>query len=282
MELLRRRGLTETDCVALIEAVGRDPDASERITNLRTGPVAGDSESAALERGLLLQTVAGYGSLFSRASMGESVLQCLANELHFLATPDAQDAAKLVAPSDAFIAMAKLVTLRRFPAGQLQFELSGIPLSWMLRLGPRRLTRLCFFLTRHHCGRGPFFFHHLAWRRKNRLFLLEREQNRSYWRIAQSLALHPEVKGLLTESWLHSPETFRVSPHLAWLNRPFLEHDGLVVVLGPAREASGVVTGSPERKRLVEEGRFRPTTAMVIWPRAAMLEWAQQHPELGT
>lgn len=99
--------------------------------------------------------------------------------------------------------------------------------------------------------------------------------------MAQSLALHPEVKGILTESWLHSPETFRISPHLAWLNRPFLNHGGLVVEIGTASEASGVFTGSRERKRLYDEGKFRPTTAMAIWPRAAVLDWAMSHPELA-
>jgi hypothetical protein len=177
--------------------------------------------------------------------------------------------------------MAKVVTLRRFPAGQLHIERSGIPRSWLARLGPRRLARVLIFLARHVGARGPFFFHHLAWRRKNRFLLLEKEQNHSYFRIAQSLALNPEVVGLATESWLHSPETLRVSPHLAWLNRPFNEHGGMVVVIGEASESSGVFTGSAERRRLYEEGRFRPTTAMVIWPRAAMLQWARNHPELA-
>jgi hypothetical protein len=93
--------------------------------------------------------------------------------------------------------------------------------------------------------------------------------------------LHPEVRGLATESWLHSPETFRVSPHLAWLNRPFEEHGGIVIVLGAASESSGVFTGSAVRRRLYDEGQFHPTTALVIWPRAAMLRWAASHPEFA-
>ena len=33
---------------------------------------------------------------------------------------------------------------------------------------------------------------------------------------------------MITASWLHSPDTFAVSPHLAWLNRVFLENGGHV------------------------------------------------------
>lgn len=281
-DVLRHRGFSPSDAKAMIEQVGRDPEAAKRIAAFRESLFGERASNAVLERCLLLQTAAEYGGSFARASMGEGVLSCLADELRFLSMPDDQEAAKLLAPSDHFVTMAKIVTLRRFPAGQLHFERSGIPLSWSTRLGPRRLTTLLLFLLRRTRGRRPFFFHHLAWRRGNRLFLSEREQNRSYWRIAQALALHPDVKGLLTESWLHSPDTFEVSSHLAWLNKPFLEHGGLVLRLGAASADSGVFAASRERRRLYAEGRFRPTTAMVIWPRAAMLEWAANHPELGT
>jgi hypothetical protein len=278
---LRRLGFRPTDAVRAMEQVGTGADALNRITTLRELVGTTHARHAMLERCLLLQSVVEYGERIARAPVGESVLSCLADELRFLARPDDDDAEKLLAPSDSFVAMAKIVTLRRFPAGQLQFERSGIPLSWFARLGPRRLTTLLRFLLRTTRGRTPFFFHHLAWRRWNRLFLLEGEQNRSYWRIAQSLTLHPEVKGLLTESWLHSPDTFQVSSHLAWLNKPFLEHGGLILVLGEAPANSGVFTASRKRKRLHAEGRFRPTTAMAVWPRAAMLEWAMKHPEFG-
>lgn len=277
---VRSQGVAASDCVAMIEQVGGQSGAADRIANFRKVISQEAASAATLERYFLLQTVAQYGARLCGLRMSESVLRCLADELRFLAAPSTRDSARLLAPTDGFIAMAKIVTLRRFPAGQLHFEQSGIPLSWFARLDPRRLTRLIVFLARHVRGRGPFFFHHIAWRRKNRMFLSEEEQNRSYYRIAQSLALHPEVRGLMTESWLHSPDTFRVSPHLAWLNEQYAEHGGLIVILGEAEESSGVFAGSSQRKKLYEEGRFHPTTAMAIWPRAALIEWAKNHPEL--
>jgi len=278
---LRALGLSESHCVELIEEVGLQPDAAERVARLRAELSIADAQDTALEHCLLLHTAVAHRTRLIELVMGKSVLHHLADELLFLAAPPPQDRKYLSAPSPSFVAFAKIVTARRFPAGQLHFEVSGIPLSWLLHLGPRRLTRVLFFLARNGGARRPFFCHHLTWRRKNRMMLVESEQNRSYYRIAQSLALYPRVKGLLTESWLHSPDTFSVSPHLAWLNTPFLEYGGLVVVLGAAEESSGVFTASAKRRQLYDEGRFRPTTAMVLWPRAAMLAWASAHPEYG-
>jgi len=279
---LRSLGLSDAECVALVERVQDGPGASDRIVGVRAAISIDAAPPAAIEQCLLLHTAVSYRSRIEQLSMSQGVLRLLADELRFLADPPERDRPYLLAPTPSFVGLAKMVTLRRFPAGQLQFELSGIPLSWFPRLAPWRLTKVIAFLARHAGGkRRPFYFHHVAWRRQNRLFLTESEQNSSYVRIAQSLALHPEVKGLLTESWLHSTETFRVSPHLAWLNKPFHEAGGLVVRLGDASESSGVFEGSAQRRQLYEEGRFRPTAALVIWPRSAMLAWAARHPEFA-
>jgi hypothetical protein len=280
-DALRKQGFHEAECANLIAEVGSQPGAVQQVAQLRDKIWSGDVPSSDIERCLLLHTVHRRRGEIMRLRMGDGVLRCLSDELRFLADPLERDAVQLRAPSDNFVSMAKIATLRRFPAGQLQIERSGIPLSWLARVGPRGLTILLPFLARRTHGRRPFFFHHIAWRRKNRLFLLEIEQNRSYYRIAQALESHPAVRGLLTESWLHSPDTFGVSPHLAWLNKPFAENGGLILTLGFASESSGVFTGGGERRRLYEQGKFRPTTAMAIWPRAAMLDWARSHPELA-
>ncbi|MGH9349370.1 MAG: hypothetical protein ACRD26_19140, partial [Vicinamibacterales bacterium] len=182
---------------------------------------------------------------------------------------------------NSFAAMCKVATLRRFPAGQLHWELSGLPRSWLLRVDPRALPRVWFYVAAKLRGCAPAFFIHLNANRRDRFALLERESNRSYFRMAQSLALQPHVKGLVASSWLHSPDTMRVSPHLTSLNRVFLEHGALVTTMGPAAPDCGVFDRSPERRRLYENGAFRPTTGLVIWPRDAMLRWADTHPEYG-
>ena len=124
------------------------------------------------------------------------------------------------------------------------------------------------------------FFPHLNANRRNR-WLTEGESNRSYYRMAQSMRLQPEIKGLVASSWLRSPATLKVSPQLAWMNRTVLDHGGLVVTMGPADPGCGVLERSPERQRLYEAGLFQPTIGLAVWPRQAMLDWADAHPELA-
>jgi hypothetical protein len=180
----------------------------------------------------------------------------------------------------SFVAMARIATLSRFPAGQLDWEVSGIPRSWLLKVPVRVLPRLATSIAFELRGFGPAYFSHLNPNRRNQGILLERESLRSYHRMARSMERQPHVRGLITASWLHSPDTFLVSPHLAWLNRVFLENGGRVLPLGPVAADCGVLHRSPERQKAYDEGTFRPTQALVIWPRAAMLSWARGHDEL--
>ena len=86
---------------------------------------------------------------------------------------------------------------------------------------------------------------------------------------------------IVASAWFRSPDTHRVSPHLSWVNRVVLDHGGFVAVHGPADPACGVFARSTTRRRLYEAGSFRPTLGLVIWPRRAMIAWADAHPELA-
>ncbi|MEO6236995.1 MAG: hypothetical protein ABIQ52_08345 [Vicinamibacterales bacterium] len=180
----------------------------------------------------------------------------------------------------SFVCMARISTLSRFPAGQLDWEVSGIPRSWLLRVPTRRLHRLAAAILFELGGLGPAFFSHVNPNRRNQGILLERESLRSYHRMARTMARQPEIRGLITASWLHSPDTFAISPHLSWLNAVFLENSGHIIPLGRVDVESGVLHRSPERQQAYEAGSYTPTEALVIWPRHAMLAWAAQHEEL--
>lgn len=177
-------------------------------------------------------------------------------------------------------ALAGCAALTRFPAGQLDWEISGLPRSYLLRMPFQDLPRVCRTIVRDLRGLRPCFTAHMGVRRYSLLFV-EAESHRSYHRMARSMTLQPDVKGLLMAAWLHSPETIRVSAHLAWTNRTPLAHGATLTDLGPASPSDGFLTGSPERQRLFEAGRYRPTIGMIIWPRPALLAWAAAHPEFG-
>jgi hypothetical protein len=191
---------------------------------------------------------------------------------------------KLPEPFDlaraSFIAMGRIATLSRFPAGQLDWEVSGIPRSWVGKVPRRSLPALFAAVVFELGGFQPAFFSHINPNRRNQGLLLERESLRSYHRMARTMEQQPSIKGLITASWLHSPDTHAVSPHLAWLNTVFTENGGRVLPLGPAEADSGVLHRSPERQQAYDAGTFKPTESLVIWPRKAMLAWAAAHDEL--
>jgi hypothetical protein len=181
----------------------------------------------------------------------------------------------------SFVAMGRLATLSRFPAGQLDWEVCGIPRPWLFKVPWSRFPRLVSAIAFELRGFGPAFFSHINPNRRNQGILLERESLRAYHRMARSMELQPEIRGLITASWLHSPDTFAISPHLKWLNDVFLQSGGHVFRLGRADVESGVFHRSPERRQAYDAGTFKPTEALIVWPREAMLAWAAGHEDLS-
>jgi hypothetical protein len=206
----------------------------------------------------------------------DRVKQLFADEFQFFAHPPAAWVSRFRSDDVCFREMARIATLRRFPAGQFHFEISGFPLSWLARTHQPWRT---LYLIGRMGGFSPLFELHLNDRRKNRMVLLEKEANISYYRAALSIQKQPAVRGLMLASWLFCESTAQVSPHLAWLPRTPRSAGALIVDLGPAAADSGFQTGSEERCRLYAQGVYRPRTACVLWPRKSLREWADRHPE---
>lgn len=173
---------------------------------------------------------------------------------------------------------AKLATLRRFPAGPMEWEVSGIPRSWLLKAGFDSPRMLAFIATRLG-GFRPCFFMHVAPRPRNRALVLEKEVMRSWHRMARSLALQPAMRGILAHAWFHDPRAVADNPTLEPLNRPFTKFGGAIVLLDRAAEDSGVLEGNARRRAEYQEGRLSYRMGIAMWPRADVLAWAEAHPE---
>ena len=278
-EALGRLGVGEAEQLALVRASvdtleSRQPVAAlaERVTAL--GVATAD---AAVERWLLLLSALRHLDAMAKLPVSESVKREFCREFDYFAAPPAKVRPEFGALRPDFPGMSRLASLRRFPAGQAHFVTSGLPRSWLLK--PKGLDKLklaAFTLARLR-GVAPMFFLHMSWKKK--LVLSEKEQYRSYYRIAETMKLQPEIRGIAGASWFHSPDTFRVTPHLEWVNRVFLENGGFVTIIGPAHPTGGVFQNDVHRRRLWEAGQFQPTTGLALWPRRAVLAWAAAHPE---
>ena len=183
--------------------------------------------------------------------------------------------------SNNFSRAAKMATLRRFPAGAMEWEVSGIPRSLFLQMPFPANVRCLSFVLCHLGGREPCFFMHVPPSPRNRAMSIPKEVNRAYYRIVRSMQLQPAVRALLACAWFHDPAAVRDYPHLDVLNEPFVRHGGLITLLGTAPADSGVQAGNAQRRADYLAGKIHYKYGFGIWPRDAAIRWADAHSELG-
>lgn len=280
---LSELGASEDMTFGLVQRATEDPRTVEGIKTLHARLLAEGPETppGTFERVVLLRAFKRSLDALPAARVSEPVQRLICEEVRYLINPPPAVARRYDVQRNSLVGFCKLATLRRFPAGQLTWEISGIQRSWLLRARPRDLPRVWSHVAMRFRGLRPLFVPHLSATRKDRTALLERETNRAYYRMATTMALQPEVRGLAAGGWLHSPDTMAVSPHLTSFNRLFMDNGALITTIGPADPDCGVFYRSPERRKLYDEGKFKPTIGLVLWAREDMLAWAAAHPELA-
>jgi hypothetical protein len=273
---LRGMGVDDAALCASITEVDERPETRAVLQQLR-GKILGPDMSLNLylvEHYALLVAASHSMTRLATLPVPGDVTQLFLQEFARLANPQKSDLNYFDAEGNSFAAVCKLVTLRRYPAGQFHWEVSGLERSSFSRIRGLDRMRLATAILRLG-GISPMFFPHMPWRKQ--IVLLEKQQLLSYYRMAEAMRRQPRIRGLIAESWIHSPDTPTVSPHLAFVNRVFNEWGGVVVRSGPAGPLSGVFEGGALRKKLAEEGTFTPTLGLAVWPRRAMLHWAAHY-----
>jgi hypothetical protein len=277
---LHRRGVDDAALVGWVAAVSDLPASWAPLLRLR-GEMLGSSDARPFlfERYALLVAAAQWVAELPVLPLPEDVVQLLLEELAWLTAPRDTELKWFEAGGYIFSALCKIVTLRRFPAGHLHWEISGFPRSAFLRARGFDRVRLASAVMRMG-GVAPTFVPHNPWR-KAPLVMLERQQHLSFYRMAVAMDRQPAIRGFVAQSWFHAPDVHKVSPHLAWVNRVFHEWGGVVVDAGPAGPDSGVFERGETRRRLAAAGQYVPRLGLVVWPRRAMLRWAAHYADLG-
>jgi hypothetical protein len=236
---------------------------------------------AAIERLLLVRAALATAGRIADLAVGDSVKHLLCAEFLAYAAPPRGSLDRFAMDTSSFIIMSRIVTGFRVPAGLFDWEVSGFPRRWLLKVPPRLLPGTLKFVAVDARGLGPFLVWHMAgsvWRAR---FILESEVLKSFYRTATAVERQPEVKAIMAASWLVSRETHRVSPHLQCLVRPFLAAGGVYTEAGPASAVNGFLLGDAKRRALYEAGAFRPTTGIVMCSRLQAMAWKACHPELA-
>jgi hypothetical protein len=172
------------------------------------------------------------------------------------------------------LGMCRLALL---PCGAEMLEVAaGIPRRLLFRGGGTQLARgLLFFLLRTR-GFHPFYSLHLDSRRLEEFN--PEGWDRTYVRIAELLALQPEVKGVFGTAWFYDPQLETISPHLAYLRQRRVAAGAKSFRYGSHPDAlHDALAKSATRRRLHAEGRYLPTGYYVVWPRDDLLHWARRH-----
>ncbi len=276
---LDRRAWTEEYCASMLASVTEDFASHAPVQELSAASGA-LAVNDAVERAILLRA-ARYGQdRIATLRVVPEVQLLLRKELAAYAAH--RKAFPVTAGTYNFVIASKMATLRRFPCGPMDWEVSGVPLSWLVDLSNRdRLKLLSYTATAMH-GRRPLFFMHVAPAPRSRALVLEKEVIRGWHRMASSLQLQPEMKGIAASAWFLDAKALEAQPHLRWLNAPFREWGGIIGVAGEAPADSGVLERNKERARQVLAGEVHYRLGRGLWSRAAAAKWAEGHAELST
>lgn len=281
---IRRLGKSASDCAALVAAVEESPETRQPIRDLKESlrAVGVPSEGDALERALLSLAIDHSLGKIEALPVPPSVRELIRKQYQVFRQPPGSPGPSLaVDEDDPFIAACKICTLRRFPAGPLDWVLSGMPRKWFLKMPLLEIPLAANYIFREFGGVKPAFYVHIAHPPRNRALIIEKEVRRAYYRMAQALMLQPEVKGIMCATWLHDPAAIAMYPYISALNEPYLKLGGrLVTNLGPAPESSGFLKFNSARREQYERGELKLKTVLAMWPRKAAIEWARQNANL--
>ena len=186
--------------------------------------------------------------------------------------------------SHRFRSDLRICCFGRIPVGPEHMELDGVPRSILYRGGSSQAwNSLRLLMTAG--GFRPYYVLHLAYGIPPAAFLLvysRQAQETMFRNLAGALRMNPGVRGVLASSWWHDPQLDEFSPYLAYLRTGWTNGGASLLRWGAGDQTVELATrNSPTRQKLVSEGRYRPTTYMVVWPRRSLLEWADGQAETG-
>ena len=175
--------------------------------------------------------------------------------------------------NDLFLKDLGLARTLLIPAGVEFVQLArGVPRSVLWKAGIRQFVSCLFMFFGRLRGFGPVFEIHMDPRRRGELSPDARAF--SYRIVADLLAIHKDVKGLLGGSWFYDPALETITPRLCYLRLVPVQNGALVAYWQDEDGDSGALRYSHSRQRLFAQGLYRPKTYLLIWPRADLMHWA--------
>jgi hypothetical protein len=236
----------------------------------------GDEACASLLRETLASFLEKQTLAIERLNFPESVRGLITKEFGRIRTlTESGSSAEFDLREHSLRSDFRIAGFGRIPVGVEHMELSGVPRSLLYRGGISQGARFGRMLW-HSGGVAPYYQTHMSHGVAPAHFGLvytPRSQRKMLRNIAECLKLNPQVRGLLASSWWFDPELETISPGLGFLRRGFVESGAFLFRYGPPAN-DHATANSPQRKKLVEEGKYTPMTYTIVWPRKLMIRWA--------
>lgn len=101
--------------------------------------------------------------------------------------------------------------------------------------------------------------------------------NRAWATAAEICRARPDLAGMIGSSWFYDPPLTQISPRLAHLRLNPLNGGAFMVHQGPDEiHTLRAATASPTRKALIESGEYTARSWLMVWPRRALIAWADR------
>jgi len=158
---------------------------------------------------------------------------------------------------------------------QLIEKNSGIEARSLLHQDFATTARIAAMLATQNMRRKPYFESHTHAPMLSNFN--EAGWTACFQHVAELLRFFPDRLGLIASAWFLDPVIQTLSPRLAYLRQ--IPHAGGAIILKgkPTEEDVLLATATSEtRREAYRAGRYLPRTYTMIWPRAALLAWAER------
>jgi len=177
--------------------------------------------------------------------------------------------------NDLFCKDLAVCTHEMFPMGAFKTEVSGIPRRIFFTEGIKQFVRLLKLFTKLGKNKPIYEWHFDV---RYRADFTPQGWDDCFRLLAEMLERNPEIIGLTGASWFFDPQIEQISPHLSYLRKRIEDNGGeFFLFCSNDHTTELALSSSNTRRKLYEQGLYKPSSYLVFWPREKLLEWARKN-----
>lgn len=171
--------------------------------------------------------------------------------------------------------MIKTYFAKILPCDSEMIDISaGIPRSLALK-NFTQAFRFSYFLS---CVGGAKIWYENHWDRRLLKYFNRQSYEQHYLLVAELLELNTHIRGLFGASWWYDPCLQEISPELSFLQSVPVKNGAALFSMGSDEATThDAISYSKERSDIYKEGKYNPQIYFLVWPRKALLKWAEEY-----